>query len=278
MPSPPAACLVLRDSDTDELVVTADFAATGRTAATFHDLVDLLSVEANIWEIAPLRYGDEPGVTGADQVARWIGDIRASGLRVGTVIGFCGGSVYAAELAERIAGWQDDPALILLDPGIPVPKMLTEHVAGWARRVEPTLDHDDAAQLHALIAATGAADATPLELAGNLGALFRSDVAPALRGLGYETATIERFAALVNGYLHWLAGAMQLDPRPRWRTAPTLHSNSPGFGLFLAPPPERATLVGETTWFDVTHFELMRSPEVGALVDRLLTRTAAPVS
>jgi hypothetical protein len=266
----PEACLVLREADVDELIVTADFAATGRTAATFHDLTAMLRVDQNIWEIAPVRYGEEAGMTGADQVARWATDIRGSGRRVSSVLGFCGGSVYAAELARVISGWQQEPNVVLLDPGIPVPAMLNDHIAGWVRRLEPHLTQLERAEV-AEVLGRNRPDLAPLAQAGELGELFRQRLCPALRAGGNSNAAAQRFADLVNGYLHWLAGAMSLDPRQCWRTAPTANSNSPGFGLFLAPPEQWADLVGPVTWFDVAHFELMRTPEVARFVESHLS-------
>ncbi|HEX8092193.1 hypothetical protein [Jatrophihabitans sp.] len=270
----PEACLVLREAEADELIITADFAATGRTAATFHDLTAMVQVDQNIWEIAPVRYGDEAGMTGADQVARWAADIRASGRRVSSVVGFCGGSVYAAELAAVITGWQQAPNLILLDPGIPVPSMLNDHIAGWTRRLEPQMTELERAEVAEVLGRDREGSA-PLALAAELGELFRQRLCPALRAGGNSDAAAQRFADLVNGYLHWLAGAMSLDPRQHWRSAPTANSNSPGFGLFLAPPEQWADLVGPITWFDVPHFELMRTPEVAWFVEKHLSGVSA---
>lgn len=266
----PRSCLVLRKTDNDKLIVTADFAATGRTAATFHDLVERLSIDSNIWEIAPLPYGQEPGVTGSGQVRRWIADIRGSGLLVHAVIGFCGGSAYAAALTEQISGWQRAPRLVLLDPGVPVPTMMTAHIQGWLGRLAGKFSADETEQAGLELAAIAAANEDPLDTAARLGQFFGQVVAIGLTRSGHSEQAAAGFTKLVTGYLHWLAGAMQFDPRPLWRTAPALNSNSEGFGLFLVPPEERPHLVGSARYFDVPHFDLMRTDEVAAAVDELL--------
>jgi len=270
MPTP-ESCLVLRKAGNDQLIVAADFAATGRTAATFHDLVERLSVDCNIWEIAPLPYGTEPGKTGTDQVSRWVKDIRDSGLRVHAVIGFCAGNAYAAAMAEEIAGWQRAPRLVLLDPGIPKPVMLAEHIQGWLRRFSAGFPADAAERAAARLDAVAAAGDHPLVMAAKLGEFFGQAVAPGLVRAGHSQQAAAGFSKLVTGYLYWLAGAIQFDPRPQWRTAPALNSNSPGFGLFLAPPQERPTLVGSARYFDVAHFDLMRTKDVADAVDELLS-------
>lgn len=270
MPTP-ESCLVLRKAGNDQLVVTADFAATGRTAATFHDLAERLSIDCNIWEIAPLPYGQEPGATGTDQVNRWVKDIRGSGMHVHAVIGFCGGNSYAAAMAEQIAGWQQAPRLVLLDPGIPKPIMLVQHVQGWLRRFAASFPVGDAERAEARLETIATADEHPLAMAAHLGEFFGQVVAPGLIRAGHSQQAAADFTRLVTGYLFWLAGAMEFDPRPLWRTAPALNSNSAGFGLFLAPPEERPTLVASARYFDVPHFDLMRTVDVASAVDQLLS-------
>jgi len=148
--------------------------------------------------------------------------------------------------------------------------MLGRHIEGWLRRYAGSFAPDHLAAAREEVAAVATSGEHPLVLAARLGELFGRAVAPALVRAGHSTRAANDFTRLVTGYLCWLAGAMQLDPRPQWRTAPALNSNSPDFGLFLAPPQERATLVGSVRYFDVAHADLMRDGEVAAAVDELL--------
>ncbi|GAA3452355.1 hypothetical protein [Dactylosporangium matsuzakiense] len=261
---------VLRKSDSGGLILAADFAATGRTTATFHDLVDLLEADHTIWETAPLPYGTEPGKTGTDQVDRWERDVRDSGLPVHAVIGFCGGGVYAAALTERVAAWQDAPRLILLDPGIVKRTMLVEHVEGLLRRLGGTFTPQLLAEATAALRTADETAADPLQLAANLAAWCNDVIVPGLRRAFHSAQASTDFVQLIVGYLHWLGGAATLDPRARWRTATALNSASLNFGLHLASPEERPTLVGSATYYDVQHGDLMRTPEIGQAVDALL--------
>jgi hypothetical protein len=266
----PQAHHVLRKSDRDELVVTADFAATGRPTATFHELVDLLQVDVNIWETAPVPYGHERGVTGADQVDRWERDIRDSTRPVRAVIGFCAGNVYAGELARRIGGWQEPPRLIVLDPGRANRPMLREHVEGLLGRLASTFGPDEIEAVRARIREADASRPDPLDLVDELAELCREVVVPALMRAYHSKQASLDFITIVIGYMYWLAGATQLDPRPAWASATALNSNSTNYGIYLTPAEQRDGLVASITHYDVTHGNMMRTPEVAAAVDLLL--------
>lgn len=266
----PESNLVLRNAGGRELVVTADFAATGRTTATFHDLVSLLRADYTIWETAPLPYGQEPGTTGVDQVDRWARDIEKSGLPVHAVIGFCGGGVYAGKLAERIGQWQRTPRLILLDPGFATPLMLVQHVEGVLRRLAGTFPPADLEAARARLTATHESAPDPLALAEELAGFAREVIIPALMRAFHSPQASADFVKLVTGYLYWLGGAATLDPRAIWKSASALQSSSQNFGLFLAAPEERSALVGSAIYFDVPHADMMRTPAVARAVDDLL--------
>lgn len=270
----PRSCNVLRDTGAGELVVVADFAATGRQTATFRDLVDRLDTPLTIWEIAPAPYGTERGMTGADQVDRWIADVRTAGMPVAAILGFCGGSVYAGALADRVAEWQDRPRLLLFDPGMARAPMLGEHVEGWLRRLAQTFAPDDLDDARERVRAAATSTDDPLLLAERLAGLFREVVAPALVRAGYSRPASLDFAALVNGYLHWFGGAVQLDPRAAWAHATAISSCTADIGLNTLPPEERAAVVASETAFPVEHVDLLRTDAVARAVDDLLTPVA----
>jgi hypothetical protein len=268
--SPPNACNVLRQADSGHLIVATDFAATGRTTATFRELVGMLRTESNFWEVAPVPYGHESGVTGKDQIDRWATDVRQSDLQVHAVIGFCAGSVYAGELAERIAVWQERPRLILLDPARAEIPMLVEHVERWLDRLAKTFSPAHLADARRDVRNANAPDGEPLELAARLVKLYEKLITPALIRAGQSVQASLELTSLITGYLYWLAGAIQLAPRAKWSHATALSSETLGFGLHLIPPPERANLVAKAIYFDVSHTELLRNAEVAHVVDDLL--------
>lgn len=265
----PPSFNILRQAD-DRLILATDFAATGRSTATFHDLVERLEIGHTIWEAAPMTYGRERGMTGAQQADRWANDVRESGLPVHAVIGFCGGNVYAAALTERISQWQETPRVLLIEPGYAKPEMLTEHVSGLLRRLTGTFQPDDLAAAQTRLTEVGASTDEPIALAGALADYCTEVVTPALRRAFHGERASAEFVQLVTGYVHWLAGACQLDPREVWKTATALSSNTPGIGLNLLPDDERAATVGKEIAFDVPHLDLMRTAAVAQTVDELL--------
>jgi hypothetical protein len=267
----PDSCNVLRKADNGQLVVAADFAATGRPTATFHELVELLQAEYTIWETAPVPYGEERGMTGADQAARWERDIRASGLRVHAVLGFCAGNVYAGELAGRIAAWQEPPRLILLDPGRATRRMVVEHIESVIGRLASTFTPDALAEARQAVRDADESLPDVLALVDRLAGLCRDVVLPALMRAFHSRQASTEFTTIITGYLYWLAGATQLDPRPVWAGATALNSTSTNYGLYLTPPEEREALVASATYYDVTHGNMMRTPEIAAAVDKLLS-------
>ena len=267
----PQAFNVLRRADNDELVVMADFAATGRSAASFHDLVARLTVGYHIWETAPAPYGSERGMTGLDQAQRWLSGIRDSGLRVRALLGFCGGGVYAGVLADEIGRWQETPRLLLFDPGFAERRMLVEHIENFYRRLASSFTPDQLAQAQDRLHAADRAAADPLELAGFLGDLAHAVLEPAIVRAGWSPEASAQTANLVTGYLHWLAGAVALDPRAAWSAATAVNSATPDVGLNAMPADERASVVAKAIYFPVPHADLLRTGDVAATVDELLS-------
>ena len=271
----PEAFNVLRTSDSGELIVVADYAATGRQAANFHDLAKLLDAGHTIWETTPAPWGQETGMTGQDQAERWLRGIRESGLKVRALLGFCGGGVYAGVMAEQIADWQERPRLLLFDPGFAESWMLTDHVEGFYRRLAKAFSEEQVAGARLRIADEAAAASDAVDLAGRLGRLFHEELRPAIVRAGWSEKAAEESAGLVTGYLHWLAGAVDLDPRPGWARAAVLNSSNPDIGLHIIPEPERSVMFGELRFFDVVHADLLRTAEVARQADELLARPAA---
>jgi hypothetical protein len=214
-------------------------------------------------------------MSGAAQLDRWERDIRAAGLPAHAVLGFCAGNVYAGMLAERIATWQDAPRLILLDPGRARRQMLVEHVESLLSRLASTFAPAALEEARQQVRDADAAAADPVELARRLAPFCLEVVTPALRRAFHSAPASEQFTKIISGYLCWLGGAAQLDPRGAWSSAIALNSNSTNYGLYLTPESERDSLVATATYYDVSHGDLMRTPAVAAAVDQLLCAEVA---
>ncbi|MFB6888401.1 hypothetical protein ACFCX4_03695 [Kitasatospora sp. NPDC056327] len=273
----PVAHSVLREADGGGLVVLADFGTAGRPSATFTELVEGLRTEATFWETMPPPYGEEEGLDAAGHVARWTADVRASGLPVRAVIGFCSGSVYAAALVEEISRWQDRPRLVLIDPDLAERRMVIEHYERFmTARLSPVLAPEEVAAALREGREADAAAATALDLAAGLGVLCRRILPPACERAGMSGERSTELALIFAAYLHWLAAGAEVDPRPVWKEATALNSATEGFGLDAFPPAARPGLVGTVVEFDLPHLELMRDPGVAECVDELLRTEQSP--
>ncbi|MGW0548882.1 hypothetical protein [Streptomyces altiplanensis] len=267
----PAAHNVLKNVDGADIVLAADFGTAGRPSATFTELVAQLSSPFTFWETMPPPHGEEAGMSAAQHVERWIRDVEKSGRTVRAVIGFCSGSVYAAALVEELSRRQEKPGLILIDPDLAERHMVIGHYERFmTARLSSVLP---AHEVEAAVRAGHDADesaATALELAAELGKLCLRILPDACERGGMTGERSQELAEIFTSYLHWLAAGSELDARRVWREATAVNSRSEGFGLDAFPEEERAGLVARVVDFDLPHLELMRTPEVAALVDELL--------
>ncbi|MFB6892909.1 hypothetical protein ACFCX4_26755 [Kitasatospora sp. NPDC056327] len=268
----PGAWNVLRAAEGPGLVLACDFPATSRPVATFAELTELLTADHTFWETAPPP--GSAGPTGADLVARWLDDVRTAGTPVHAVLGFCTGALYAGALAERIAGWQDPPRLILLDPEPARAGMLADSYDTLiTRRLAGLLGPEETAE------AVRAGHRLDLDgdlprLAEQYAGLVRAAVEPAFARAGLPADRIAEFIGISTSYLYWIAAADALDDRARWAGATAVNSAGPDAGLHCYAPADRVGLVARAIHLDVSHAGLMRSTETARVVDDLLR--AAP--
>ncbi|MCX2730633.1 hypothetical protein OOZ19_10305 [Saccharopolyspora sp. NFXS83] len=257
---------VLRDGPGSEIILACDFATAGRRIATFAELVALTGDGPTAWESAPAPPADS--LDGDAQVQRWADAVRASGRPVRAVLGFCTGAVYAAALAAEISRWQPT-RLILLDPepgdARPMLAFHREVVCRFAALAPPGSEDTLAA------AEAAAAETALTPLAERLVALCAQVVEPACANAGLGAARTAEYLDVAASYLHWLAGAGSLDPRPSWATASAINSSTPGSGLLRVSPAERAGLVADAVHLDVSHEDLMRTPEAARIAARLVS-------
>jgi hypothetical protein len=265
----PAAFNVLRGSSTTDLILASDFAATtGRTVGSFSDLIPRLKTGYAVWETRPPAPGDR---SADDHLDRWAADVRASGLTVRAVLGYCVGSVFGAGLVERVSAWQEPPMLIVFDPEVPHPALLHRHyldavtaLAGFmtAAQVEAARREGDVALAEKL---------AMTELAKVLSDLIVAYGEPALAGIGLAA---DRSAELLGGFrafLSYLVSAAELDPSRGWAAATSITSATEHNGLNTLPADRREGAVAREILFDLPHPELLRDPDVAAAVEGLLT-------
>ena len=106
MNAPMSSWRLIRAGVGREVVVTADFAATGRPEAGFADLAPHLRTDHPIWEISP-PWLDTPATwSGAAMVRQWVSELDEAGMHVSAVLGFCASSSFALAIARVVGSGQ----------------------------------------------------------------------------------------------------------------------------------------------------------------------------
>lgn len=275
MPEDGAWRTLLASEHSRDVVLAVDFDVTGRPEARFTDLVARLKTDVNIWESVPLD-GSSAACEAADYVRHWMRRIEAERPPVRAIMGFCAGSVYAAELADRIGRWQDpEPLLVLFDPELIVRQSLLwqfQKIIGYlapfvsdeqvaAARAKGQLLHDEAGDVAVLRTAF-------------IG-LMREVCEPVFAGAGLDAKRREEFFGMFSSFLSYLAAASELDPVTRWGSAVAYSSSTPFSGLrgVRAAGLHDGLLVGREIEIETEHARMLADERLAVEVSDLLNAT-----
>lgn len=272
----PSSYNVLRDEDSDELILASDFSATtGRTVGSFSDLVPQLTTRHSVWETTPPPAGTNAGMTATDHIERWTTDIRADGRLVRAILGYCVGSVFAAGIADKVTEWQPEPRVILFDPEQPHAALLHRHYSDALGALGKMLTSEE--REHARVAGE---DALKHEASDNSGGLAElattlSDLLfevgdPALARAGLDAGRRGELLSTFFSFLSYLVSAAGFDACRTWQRATAISSLSPHNGLNVLSPGSRPGVVADEIRFELPHTDLLRDPGVARTVDRLL--------
>lgn len=243
-----------------DLVLAVDFATTGRSNSAFSDLAPRLDPALAVWETRQ-GAGAAP-LSAEDHLALWDGEAAADGRRVRAVLGYCAGSLFAGELAARIAARQGEaPHLVLLEPEVPAPAGLYRDFAAMMDQFASVLTPDEvgAAQREADAART---DDVDFGAYGDvLVRIFTERAGAAFAREQLDTELLDEFVAVFRSYVSYLDAARRIDPAAAWRTGTAVRSRTPSAG---APP------AGRTVDVDVDHADLLRDARTAEVVGRLI--------
>ncbi|MFE0447509.1 MULTISPECIES: hypothetical protein [Streptomyces] len=251
--------------DGGDLVLAVDFATTGRSDSAFSDLAPRLDPALAVWETRqPAGAGPLPA---EEYLALWDGGAAADGRRVRAVLGYCAGSVFAGELAARVAARQDEaPQLVLFEPEVPAPAGLYRDFAAMMNQFASVLTADEvgAAQREAESART---DDVDFGAYGDvLVRIFMERAGAAFAREELDTELLDEFVAVFRSYVSYLGAARGLDPSATWRTGTAVSSRTPSEG---------AALAGRTVDIDVDHADMLRDARVAEAVGRIIGSYAA---
>ncbi|GAA0401753.1 hypothetical protein [Streptomyces luteireticuli] len=272
----PTSWNIVTSADSNEVVIAADFPATGRPEAQFTDLAPLLGDSRSFWQTVPPVVSPEDAVSGADYIARWGAELADSGLVVRGVLGFCVGGVYAAALADEAARRQErPPVLVLFDPEQATVPTLYWQFEKLLGNLATVLSAEEITRVRDTSLALMQEHGEDVGgYAAGLHRVFRSVAVDAFGRLGLDAERTEEMIGLFSSFISYLSVAARLDVRDTWRRATAVSSSSPRSGLNADRSPEGgdSPLVAREIRFDTEHAQLLRSDAVAATVRELLQK------
>ena len=266
----------LAGDNPDELVLAIDFDATGRPDARFTDLVGNMGPGFTVWETVAQSMASEPGTDGQEYVARWAEEIRATGRRVGAVLGFCVGSVYATALADHVETWQSErPRTVFFDPEQASPLSMYWQYRKVIELMSPALSAAEVAEAEDA-GQRAYEDAESLAgLGSELLEQFHRLGEVAFGRMGLDAERRAELSHTFTGFISYLSASADIDPVAGWRQGAAISSGTPTSGLnalrATAPGADKDA-VAEEIRFATQHTELLRDPEVARAVSGLLLR------
>lgn len=250
------------DGDSD-LVLAVDFFAPGRPEASFADLAVNLSTSHPVWLAAQPTEPSHP-IRPEAYLEWWLADIVGTGRTVHALLGFCAGSIFAAELADRIAAHQGRrPLLVVFDPEPMHPfGIYMQFHKQVERYAGPLTPERIAAVRRDGQALLDGAPEEPVRLGEELVALHRELAGEVFRESGIDEHYGGEILDLFGALIAYMVAAAQIDTATSWAEATALTSSTPGSGAEQA----RATI-----GFDVDRYELLRDEKAAMAVAELLT-------
>ncbi|MFG2846350.1 hypothetical protein ACGF12_24725 [Kitasatospora sp. NPDC048296] len=259
------------------ILLAVDFDTTGRPEARFADLLANLGPEFAAWETVPPPAAAEAARSGTGYLDHWTGGLEGLGGTDGewpavhAVLGFCGGAIYAAALAERIAERQGRaPLLVLFDPELSTAQTLIWQFHKVIGFLSAVISDEQIAAAREM--GQQAYDEIPdvMALKDELLRLMREFGEPALIAAGLDETRREELFAVFESFLCYLAAASQIDPLPQWRSAVAYSSTSPLSGLNAMRDAGLQIEVGEEIRVDTDHGVMLADKELAAATARLL--------
>lgn len=248
------------------IILAIDFPAAGRNEAGFDDLAarmgDAWAGYGVLQTVPPaVRLVERP--SGDFYTEHWMSGVEWSKYEVVAVLGYCVGSVYAAEIADRLTAFQARrPEIILFDPQLTDAQLLAAEMhkmIGMAGALFSADEAEQARQRATTIVEThrgGLFDAA-LEIVG----LYREMATIAFRRIGLNDTRRDEVVQLFESYMTWLSAAAQVDPSAGWNRA-TAITSSDYAGMESrgeTTVTNAVKVIGRRFPVEVGHAELMRS-------------------
>jgi hypothetical protein len=254
---------VLSEADDEEIVLVCDFPTQIRPEASFSHLAPLLHPARTVWEAVPPQTGSQEGWSSKDYVAFWMDRLTSADVRVGAVLGFCAGCVFAAAVTEEVAEWQGRaPELVLFDPEQPTGGALYAQYHRGAELFGSVLSAEEVADVlgqgQKLLQ-----DNDDVQVFGPaLSRLYAEVGDTAFARVGLDPVRRAELSATFASFVSWVVAADQIDPTAAWAKATAITSSTGSAAAGLASREIR---------LDVPHVDLLRDPTVARTVSGLLS-------
>lgn len=256
-------------ADPRGIVLAVDFDTTGRPEARFADLVGNLGSEFAVWETVPPPATAPATGSGAGYLEHWLRH-RPEG-PVHALLGFCGGAIYAAELAAEIGRKQGtEPLLVLFDPELSTQQTLIWQFHKVIGFLSAVLSEEQIAEAREVGQKAHERISDVMDLKDELLRLMREFGEPALEAAGLDEIRREELFTVFESFLSYLAAASQLDPLPRWRDAVAYSSTSPLSGLNAMRSAGLRIQVGREIRWETDHGTMLADKELASAVTDLL--------
>jgi hypothetical protein len=258
---------VVSSAESNRLILAVDFPAAGRNEAGFDDLTSRMGPAWSGFGVRqtvppPVRLAGRP--PGDFYTEHWIRGVEWEKFEVVAVLGYCVGSVYAAEVAKRLTEWQAEPEVVLFDPQLTDSQLLAAEMhkmIGMAGAVFSAQEAGEARERATGIIETHG-DAL-FDAAVHIVGLYREMATIAFRRIGLNDARRDEVVQLFESYMTWLAAAAQVDPGEVWKRATALTSSDyaimekRGDTTVL----NATEVIGRRFPLEIGHADLMRSDE-----------------
>jgi hypothetical protein len=258
---------VVSNAESNRLILAVDFPAAGRNEAGFDDLTSRMGTAWPGFGVRqtvppPVRLTERPA--GDSYTEHWIQGVEWEKYEVVAVLGYCVGSVYAAEVAKRLTEWQAEPEVVLFDPQLTDSQLLVAEMHKMIGMAGPIFSAQEAGE--ARERATGIIETHAgglFETAVEIVSLYREMATIAFRRIGLNDARRDEVVQLFESYMTWLAAAAQVDPSEVWKRATAITSSdyaimeNRGDTTVL----NATKVIGRRFPLEIGHADLMRSDE-----------------